>query len=560
MTAHYNKIESSNNIDFAVTAITSSQYGLMLCRFKPNEAAGDMTRIKGLARGYGIHIPDDPEYGFYLYIWNSNSSQWEYLAGHTSSSNQTIYGSKTANLTNYVDGSGFIYFLVSSPACADEGELAVDYAACEITYTEDKYGAELYIRNFNSSSWELLDSHTNSSDTTISGTRTSSISNYLDGSNYVMLLAYQKYATPTGETGHIYSDYAECEITYISGAGGENDNTYTYDVDLKRIKKDVDGTVQKFIYDGPNVVVEYDGNDSLLATYLTPGLDQNLTMIRNSATYYYHSDGLGSIRNLTDSSEVAQNTYDYYAFGSVVGSPTENVTNDYRFTGRRWDSESSLYYYRARMYAPTFGRFTSRTWISQGNTGVYPYALNNPLNASDPTGNANMVMFRTNNPSGGVRADWIIPGVLYGETWCEPDKGGKIEKKEHIEFHPCEQKRCIKVHEMRHILDMDYCCRNYGKCYMRKPSNKKLCDAYWYMWVNVNRHWLECRAWHDTKRCLTFWSDQAQKNRDTYCCYLLTGLALEAGRIEWYHCSRVSIHHPWKCPFNRRGDIIPLQE
>jgi len=68
MTAHYNKIESSNNIDFAVTAITSSQYGLMLCRFKPNEAAGDMTRIKGLARGYGMHIPDDPEYGFYLFI------------------------------------------------------------------------------------------------------------------------------------------------------------------------------------------------------------------------------------------------------------------------------------------------------------------------------------------------------------------------------------------------------------------------------------------------------------------------------------------------------------
>ena len=72
--------------------------------------------------------------------------------------------------------------------------------------------------------------------------------------------------------------------------------------------------MQKFIYDGPNVVVEYDVNDSLLATYLTPGLDENLSMKRSGSTYYYHQDGLGSIRNLTDSSEVAQNTYDYYAF------------------------------------------------------------------------------------------------------------------------------------------------------------------------------------------------------------------------------------------------------
>jgi RHS repeat-associated protein len=324
---------------------------------KPNEAVGDMTRIKGLARGYG---EDAGDYGFYLHIWNSNSSQWEQLASHTSSSNQTISGTKTASLTNYVDGSGYIYLLVSSLACEYEGSLNVDYAECEITYLGDNYGAELYIRNFNSSEWELLSSHTNSSDTTISGTRTSSISNYLDGSNYVYLLAYQKYVTPTGKTGHIYSDYGECEISYTSGAGGENDTTYTYDADLKRIKKDVDGTVQKLMYDGANVVVEYDGNNTLLASYLTPRLDENLSMTRNSATYYYHSDALGSIRNITDSSEVAQNTYDYYAFGSVVGTPTENVTNDYRFTGRRWDSESSLYYYRARMYAPTYGRFIQR--------------------------------------------------------------------------------------------------------------------------------------------------------------------------------------------------------
>jgi RHS repeat-associated protein len=173
----------------------------------------------------------------------------------------------------------------------------------------------------------------------------------------------------------------------FDGLATDGDTTYTYDVDLKRIKKDVSGTVQKFIYDGANVVVEYDGNNSLLATYLTPGLDENLSMTRNSATYYYHSDGLGSIRNLTDSSEVAQNTYDYYAFGSVIGTPTENITNDYRFTCRRWDAESNLYYYRARMYAPTYGRFLTPDPLGpETASNLYLYVLNRPVNARDPQG------------------------------------------------------------------------------------------------------------------------------------------------------------------------------
>jgi len=145
-----------------------------------------------------------------------------------------------------------------------------------------------------------------------------------------------------------------------------------------------DGTVTKFIYDVWNCVAEYDDEDTLQASYITPGLDQNLSIKRSGNTYYYHQDGLSSIRNITDSSEVAQNTYDYYAFGLVLGTPTENVTNGYRFTARRWDAESSLYYYRARMYAPTYGRFTARDPILEGN--LYIYVINNPLSLVDPYG------------------------------------------------------------------------------------------------------------------------------------------------------------------------------
>lgn len=94
------------------------------------------------------------------------------------------------------------------------------------------------------------------------------IFNYLDGYNYVFLLAYQKYETPAGKTGHTYTDYAECEITYTSST----QNTYTYDIDLKRIRKVVGGsTTTKFMYSGANVVAEYNSENTLQASYIIPG-------------------------------------------------------------------------------------------------------------------------------------------------------------------------------------------------------------------------------------------------------------------------------------------------
>jgi hypothetical protein len=72
----------------------------------------------------------------------------------------------------------------------------------------------------------------------------------------------------------------------------------------KRYKRTQDTTVEYFVYDGDNVVASYDSGGTLNATYLTPGLDANLSMTRGESTYYYMQDGLGSVRNVVDSSEL----------------------------------------------------------------------------------------------------------------------------------------------------------------------------------------------------------------------------------------------------------------
>jgi len=61
--------------------------------------------------------------------------------------------------------------------------------------------------------------------------------------------------------------------------------------------------------------------------------------------------------------------------------------NPYMFTGRRFDTETRLYYYRARYYSTEIGRFLQVDAIGYADSmNLYIYVSNNPLNLTDPMG------------------------------------------------------------------------------------------------------------------------------------------------------------------------------
>jgi RHS repeat-associated protein len=63
------------------------------------------------------------------------------------------------------------------------------------------------------------------------------------------------------------------------------------------------------------------------------------------------------------------------------------MRNPFRYTARELDSETGLYYYRARYYEPSIGRFLSEDPLRfGGGAHFFKYAKNIPVDLVDPYG------------------------------------------------------------------------------------------------------------------------------------------------------------------------------
>jgi RHS repeat-associated protein len=85
--------------------------------------------------------------------------------------------------------------------------------------------------------------------------------------------------------------------------------------------------------------------------------DEPLAMLRSSTTSFYQADGLGSVTSLSNGAGALAQTYSFDSFGKTT--PTGSLANPFQYTGREFDSETGLYYYRDRYYHQTSGRFVS---------------------------------------------------------------------------------------------------------------------------------------------------------------------------------------------------------
>jgi RHS repeat-associated protein len=192
----------------------------------------------------------------------------------------------------------------------------------------------------------------------------------------------------SGTTTYTY-DYDNRLIRVAAPSGI---SSYIYDPDGNRVEVTNNADTTRYLVDKnrsfSQILAEYSASGNLIASYVYA--DDLISMTRNGQTYYYHFDGLGSTRFLTNSVGNVTDTYDYDAFGNLIRR-TGTTENPFLFNGQKYDANTGFYHLRARYYQPTTGRFTAvdpyaGDIYAPASLHRYNYTANDPVNKIDPSG------------------------------------------------------------------------------------------------------------------------------------------------------------------------------
>jgi len=162
----------------------------------------------------------------------------------------------------------------------------------------------------------------------------------------------------TGTTNYTWDFENRLTSVTLPGSGGTV--TFKYDPFGRRIYKSSSSVTSIYAYDGDNLIEETNSSGAAVARYAqTENIDEPLALLRSSTTSYYQVDGLGSVTSLSNGAGSLAQTYGYDSFGKQLTS-TGSLTNPFQFAARESDSETGLFYNRARYYDPSAGRFLQK--------------------------------------------------------------------------------------------------------------------------------------------------------------------------------------------------------
>ena len=238
--------------------------------------------------------------------------------------------------------------------------------------------------------------------------------------------------------------------------------SYKYDPVGRRILREVTDNVdssksktQKYYYDGSNILAELDADNNLVASYTHSPLRADDILgarftssavnqgLAESAGYaYYLKDHLNSVNEITNANGDVIQKMDYSAFGVLrsvkndsdqeVGFNNAPIKTSFTYTGREFEPELNMYYYRARYYDPSVGRFLQQdpdpgklnnpiTFLSK-----YIYGANNPIMFTDPSGRFIQVLIGAIIGAAVGAVIGAIDGLVNGGNFLEKVLKGAI--------------------------------------------------------------------------------------------------------------------------------------
>ncbi|MBF0478533.1 MAG: RHS repeat-associated core domain-containing protein [Candidatus Omnitrophica bacterium] len=242
---------------------------------------------------------------------------------------------------------------------------------------------------------------------------------------------YDKVGNIESKDGKVYS-YAENGAGPHAVTSLSDGSTYSYDLNGNMKSKTVTGSLTSYSYSTENRLTSvvksgatiaqytYDGDGGRTRAVITTagqsattvsigsiyeetaGIPtrniflggQRVASVSATGAYFYLTDHLGGTNVLTDSTGVKKELIEYDPFGSYSRHEKYGTSDEvarFYFTGKKLDGDTGLYFFEARFYDPSLGRFITPDTLIQSPSNPqtfnrYSYCGNNPVNRIDPSG------------------------------------------------------------------------------------------------------------------------------------------------------------------------------
>ena len=245
-------------------------------------------------------------------------------------------------------------------------------------------------------------------------------------------IGYDQHGNLTSQNGKSYSYDSFNRLGEFNG--GQSQGNWLYYDAVGRLNWS-NASQTRFDYDGAQLLSELDGNGNIARRYVYgPNPDEPVVWYEGSGTgdkRFLTADERGSIMRVqqADGSTLATNSYDEY------GVPAASNQGRFGYTGQTWLPELGFWYYKARMYAPSLGRFLQTDPIGYAD-GInwYNYAGSDPINARDPSGTLVDIVVtapsRGGSSGGGFNFGLIsglsFPAVNFGLLASDDDESNDV--------------------------------------------------------------------------------------------------------------------------------------